>query len=47
MVRRLNILRPQSRDDRLKNLMRRMQLATARSALTMAMPAVPVTASAN
>lgn len=30
MVRRLNILRPQSRDDRLKSLMRRMQLATAR-----------------
>lgn len=30
MVRRMNILRPQSRDDRLKNLMRRMQLASAR-----------------
>ena len=30
MVRRMNILRPQSRDDRLKNLMHRMKLATAR-----------------
>lgn len=40
MVRRLNILRPQSRDDRLKSLMRRMQLATARAVF----PPTPVNA---
>ena len=40
MVRRMNILRPQSRDDRLKNLMHRMKLASAR------MLAVPTPTSA-
>ncbi|MFZ5668818.1 MAG: hypothetical protein ACOY4K_04950 [Pseudomonadota bacterium] len=32
MVRRLNILRPQTRDERLKTLMHRMKLAAARAA---------------
>lgn len=39
MVRRLNILRPQSRDDRLKSLMRRMQLASARAVAITPAPA--------
>ncbi len=39
MVRRMNILRPQSRDDRLKNLMHRMKLAAARAALIATAPA--------
>ncbi len=34
MARRFNILRPQSRDDRLKSLMHRMQIAAARIAAT-------------
>lgn len=40
MARRFNILRPQSRDDRLKTLMHRMKLAAAR------MVAVPAPANA-
>ena len=40
MARRFNILRPQSRDDRLKSLMHRMKLATAR----MVLPPTPANA---
>ncbi|MDP1738396.1 MAG: hypothetical protein Q8L23_13270 [Caulobacter sp.] len=39
MARRFNILRPQSRDDRLKTLMHRMKLAAARAALIATTPA--------
>lgn len=40
MAKRLNILRPQSRDERLKSLMRRMKLAAAR----MVIPPAPANA---
>jgi hypothetical protein len=40
MARRFNILRPRSRDDRLKTLMHRMKLAAAR----MVVPPAPASA---